>query len=61
MTNLRLERGPGDFDLRHQFRDGAGLAIELLPWTQLVGARAVINGWTISQSSTSEAAFFYRS
>ena len=47
MTNLRLERGPADFDLRHQFVTALVWRLNYYHGDRLL-ARGVINGWTIS-------------
>jgi hypothetical protein len=47
MTNLRLERGPADFDLRHQFVTALVWRLNYYNGHHLL-ARNVINGWTIS-------------
>jgi Carboxypeptidase regulatory-like domain/TonB dependent receptor len=47
MTNLRLERGPADFDLRHQFVTALVWQLNYYRGGSLL-ARGVINGWTIS-------------
>jgi hypothetical protein len=47
MTNLRLERGPADFDLRHQFVTALVWRLNYYHGDHLL-AREVANGWTIS-------------
>jgi hypothetical protein len=47
MTNLGLERGPADFDLRHQFVTSLVWKLNYYHGDHLL-ARGVINGWTIS-------------
>jgi hypothetical protein len=47
MTNLRLERGPADFDLRHQFVTSLVWRLNYYHGDHLL-ARSVANGWTIS-------------
>jgi hypothetical protein len=47
MTNLRLERGPADFDLRHQFVTALVWRLNYYNGRHPL-ARNVINGWTIS-------------
>jgi hypothetical protein len=47
MTNLGLERGPADFDLRHQFVASLVWKLNYYHGDHLL-ARGVINGWTIS-------------
>lgn len=47
MTNLRLERGPADFDLRHQFVTALVWRLNYYNGRHLL-AREVANGWTIS-------------
>ena len=47
MTNLGLERGPADFDLRHQFVTSLVWRLNYYHGDHLLG-RGVINGWTIS-------------
>ena len=47
MTNLGLERGPADFDLRHQFVTALVWRLNYYHGDRLL-ARGVINGWTIS-------------
>jgi hypothetical protein len=47
MTNLRLERGPADFDLRHQFVTALVWRLNYYNGRHPL-ARTVINGWTIS-------------
>jgi hypothetical protein len=47
MTNLRLERGPADFDLRHQFVASVVWQLSYYHGDRSL-ARQVINGWTIS-------------
>lgn len=47
MTNLRLERGPADFDLRHQFVTALVWKLNYYHGEHLL-PRGVINGWTIS-------------
>ncbi len=47
MTNLRLERGPADFDLRHQFVTALVWRLNYYHGSRLLG-RGVVNGWTIS-------------
>jgi hypothetical protein len=47
MTNLRLERGPADFDLRHQFVTSLVWRLNYYHGDHLL-ARNVANGWTIS-------------
>jgi hypothetical protein len=47
MTNLRLERGPADFDLRHQFVTALVWRLNYYHGDRLL-ARGIVNGWTIS-------------
>jgi len=47
MTNLPLERGPADFDLRHQFVTALVWRLNYYHGNHFL-ARNVINGWTIS-------------
>jgi Carboxypeptidase regulatory-like domain/TonB dependent receptor len=47
MTSLRLERGPADFDLRHQFVTALVWRLNYYHGDHLL-ARKVANGWTIS-------------
>jgi hypothetical protein len=47
MTNLGLERGPADFDLRHQFVASLVWQLHYYHGDNLV-ARGIANGWTIS-------------
>jgi Carboxypeptidase regulatory-like domain/TonB dependent receptor len=47
MTNLRLERGPADFDLRHQLVTSLVWRLNYYHGDHLL-ARSVANGWTIS-------------
>jgi hypothetical protein len=47
MTNLGLERGPADFDLRHQFVTALVWRLNYYHGDRLL-RRSVINGWTIS-------------
>jgi hypothetical protein len=47
MTNLRLERGPADFDLRHQFVTALVWQLHYYHGNHFL-ARGIANGWTIS-------------
>ena len=47
MTNLGLERGPADFDLRHQFVTSLVWQLNYYHGDNLL-ARGIANGWTIS-------------
>jgi Carboxypeptidase regulatory-like domain/TonB dependent receptor len=47
MTNLRLERGPADFDLRHQFVTALVWQLHYYHGDRFL-ARGIANGWTIS-------------
>jgi hypothetical protein len=47
MTNLRLERGPADFDLRQQFVTSLVWQLSYYHGNRLL-ARQLVNGWTIS-------------
>ena len=47
MTNLGLERGPADFDLRHQFVTSLVWQLHYYHGDNLF-ARGIANGWTIS-------------
>src|SRR5260370_5183072 len=47
MTNLRLERGPADFDLRHQFVTALVWQLHYYHGNYFL-ARGIANGWTIS-------------
>ena len=47
MTNLRLERGPADFDLRHQFVTSLVWRLNYYHGDRVL-ARGIVNGWTIS-------------
>jgi hypothetical protein len=47
MTNLGLERGPADFDLRHQFVTALVWRLNYYHGKHLF-AREIANGWTIS-------------
>jgi hypothetical protein len=47
MTNLRLERGPADFDLRHQFVTALVWQLNYYRGDRLL-PRAIANNWTIS-------------
>jgi hypothetical protein len=47
MTNLGLERGPADFDLRHQFVTALVWQLHYYRGNSFV-ARGIANGWTIS-------------
>jgi hypothetical protein len=47
MTNLGLERGPADFDLRHQFVTSLVWQLNYYHGGNLL-ARGIANGWTIS-------------
>src|SRR5260221_8955334 len=47
MTNLRLERGPADFDLRHQFVTALVWRLNYYRGDHFL-ARGIANGWTIS-------------
>ena len=47
MTNLRLERGPADFDIRHQFVTSLVWQVNYYKGESLLG-RAFLNGWALS-------------
>jgi hypothetical protein len=47
MTNLRLERGPADFDLRHQFAAAVVWQPNYYTGENSIG-RAFLNGWAVS-------------
>lgn len=47
MTNLRLERGPADFDLRHQFVTALVWELNYYHGDHRL-PRAIVNNWTIS-------------
>src|SRR5713226_9284770 len=47
MTNLRLDRGPADFDLRHQFVTSLVWRLNYYHGDHFL-AREIANGWTIS-------------
>jgi hypothetical protein len=47
MTNLGLERGPADFDLRHQFVTALVWQLHYYHGDRFL-ARGIANGWTIS-------------
>jgi hypothetical protein len=47
MTNLRLERGPADFDLRHQFVASVVWQLNYYQGDRRLG-RALLNSWTLS-------------
>jgi hypothetical protein len=47
MTNLGLERGPADFDLRHQFVTALVWKLQYYHGDHFL-AREIANGWTIS-------------
>ena len=47
MTNLALERGPADFDLRHQFVSGIVWQLNYYKGQSAL-QRGVLNGWSVS-------------
>jgi len=56
MTNLRLERGPADFDIRHQFVTALVWQLNYYSGESSL-KRAFLNGWRSPRSSRFTAAF----